>query len=91
MIIDVEMTKKQKEVYRGLLEKNKNEMIKGLSTANFNSLAIQLRKCCNHPFLISHDLEQQILKEFGFNTHEAFLKTSGKIILLMKLLKKFKN
>jgi len=66
-------------------------MIKGLSTANFNSLAIQLRKCCNHPFLISHDLEQQILKEFGFNTHEAFLKTSGKIILLMKLLKKFKN
>jgi len=56
------MTKKQKEVYRGLLEKNKNEMIKGLSTANFNSLAIQLRKCCNHPFLISHDLELQLIK-----------------------------
>lgn len=65
-------------------------MIKGLSTANFNSLAIQLRKCCNHPFLISNDLEQQLIREFS-NNHEAFLKSSGKIILLMKLLKKFKN
>jgi SNF2 family DNA or RNA helicase len=56
MIIDVELTKKQKEIYRGLLEKNKNDMIKGLNTANFNAIAIQLRKCCNHPFLISNDL-----------------------------------
>jgi SNF2 family DNA or RNA helicase len=37
-------------------------MIRGLSSANFNSIAIQLRKCCNHPFLISHELEQEITK-----------------------------
>jgi SNF2 family DNA or RNA helicase len=47
------MSSKQKAYYRGILEKNKTSMLKSLSAANFNSLSIQLRKCCNHPFLIS--------------------------------------
>jgi len=28
-------------------------MLKSLSAANFNSISTQLRKCCNHPYLIS--------------------------------------
>lgn len=56
-IIDVEMTNIQKTIYRALYEKNKNMLIKGLSSSssyntNLNNLEIQLRKCCNHPFLI---------------------------------------
>jgi chromodomain-helicase-DNA-binding protein 7 len=52
-IIDVEMTSLQKRYYRGIIERNKTSMIRSLSAANFNSIAIQLRKCCNHPYLIS--------------------------------------
>ncbi len=56
-IIDVEMTNIQKTIYRALYEKNKNMLIKGLASSssyntNLNNLEIQLRKCCNHPFLI---------------------------------------
>jgi len=51
------MTNIQKTIYRALYEKNKNMLIKGLSSTgsyntNLNNLEIQLRKCCNHPFLI---------------------------------------
>ncbi len=48
------MTESQKRIYRGILEKNKNSIIKGLSTANFNNISTQLRKCCDHPYLISY-------------------------------------
>jgi SNF2 family DNA or RNA helicase len=47
------MSASQKNYYRGILEKNKSAMIKSLSAANFNSISTQLRKCCNHPYLIS--------------------------------------
>ena len=65
-IVDVEMSTRQKTYYRGLLEKNKTAMIKGLSSANFNSLSMQLRKCCNHPFLISEQVKEEI--ELGAST-----------------------
>lgn len=56
-IIDVEMTNVQKTIYKALYEKNKDMLIKGLASTNayntnLNNLEIQLRKCCNHPFLI---------------------------------------
>lgn len=62
-IIDVEMSSKQKTYYRGILQKNKTAMIKSLTAANFNSITTQLRKCCNHPYLISPETEAEI--KFG--------------------------
>jgi chromodomain-helicase-DNA-binding protein 7 len=56
-IIDVEMSANQKTYYRGILEKNKTAMLKSLTAANFNSISTQLRKCCNHPYLISAETE----------------------------------
>ena len=56
-IIDVEMSTLQKTYYRGVLERNKTAMLKGLSSANFNTVTVQLRKCCNHPFLIAPAVE----------------------------------
>jgi SNF2 family DNA or RNA helicase len=68
-------------------------MIKGLSSANFNSLSMQLRKCCNHPFLIAPDIESELKKNCKDTTEESniFMQSSGKIILLLKLLDKFKK
>ena len=56
-IIDVEMSTVQKAYYRGVIEKNKSSMLKGLASAIFNAVAIQLRKCCNHPFLVAPAVE----------------------------------
>lgn len=60
------MTNLQKTIYKALYEKNKEMLIKGLATngscnTNLNNLEIQLRKCCNHPFLIK-ELEFDLLK-----------------------------
>jgi chromodomain-helicase-DNA-binding protein 7 len=55
-IIDIEMTTLQKTIYRALYERNKGMLTKGLSgssvNTSLNNLEMQLRKCCNHPFLI---------------------------------------
>jgi chromodomain-helicase-DNA-binding protein 7 len=55
------MTNIQKTIYRALYEKNKSMLMKGMSSnsvnATLNNLEMQLRKCCNHPFLI-REIEQ---------------------------------
>ena len=60
IIIDVELTDIQKQFYKGLYEKNKGKIISSLTKANFNNLEMQLRKCCNHPFLIAPEVEDEI-------------------------------
>ena len=91
-IVDVEMSGTQKAYYRGILEKNKAAMLKSLNAANFNSLATQLRKCCDHPYLVSPETEAEIRGDAtGEEEVRRFVKASGKMILLMKLLEKFKK
>lgn len=87
-IVDVEMSARQKAYYKGVVEKNKTSMLKGLTTANFNSVSIQLRKCCNHPYLVSPEVEDEIKYGAGSVEQETerFISSSGKTILLMKLL-----
>ena len=55
-LIEVELTVLQKQYYRALYEKNlkflhKNN--KAVDAPSLNNLAMQLRKCCNHPFLLN--------------------------------------
>lgn len=54
-IIEVELTNIQKKYYRAILERNFDFLSKGASSGNVPSLMntmMELRKCCNHPFLI---------------------------------------
>jgi chromodomain-helicase-DNA-binding protein 7 len=51
----VEITLFQKKIYRAVLERNRDVLCRGSSTASVPSLInlqMELRKCCNHPFLI---------------------------------------
>jgi chromodomain-helicase-DNA-binding protein 7 len=65
-IIDIEMTNLQKTIYRALYERNKGMLTKGFAgaviTTSLNNLEMQLRKCCNHPFLIK-EIEAELMKE----------------------------
>lgn len=51
-VIQVELTAIQKKYYRAIFEKNLKFLHKGTNMPNLNNIAMELRKCCIHPFLI---------------------------------------
>ncbi|XP_069490011.1 chromodomain-helicase-DNA-binding protein 8 isoform X3 [Ambystoma mexicanum] len=99
-IIEVELTNMQKKYYRAILEKNFSFLSKGANHANTPNLLntmMELRKCCNHPYLIT-GAEEKILAEFRDSCHsishdfhlQAMVRSSGKLVLIDKLLPKLK-
>ena len=93
-LIEVELTVLQKQYYRALYEKNvqflhKNK--KPLDGPSLNNLAMQLRKCCNHLFLLN-GVEDEIPKEDSeMDDADWLAKGSGKLVLLDKLLPRLKE
>ena len=89
-LIEVELTVVQKQYYRALYEKNvqflhRNKK-KALDGPSINNLAMQLRKCCNHPFLL-RGVEEEMRSRGDTKDEGNFLvKSSGKLVLLDKLL-----
>ena len=58
---------------------------------NLKNLAMQLRKCCNHPFLLT-GVEEEVRKEQPNASPVDFLvNASGKFVLLDKLLQRLKQ
>ena len=51
-IIDVELTTTQKKYYRAIYEKNRTFLCKGGSGPSLRNVHMQLRKCCNHPYVV---------------------------------------
>ena len=54
-IVEVELTMTQKQYYKAMYDKNRSFLYKGCKKADIPSLMhveMQLRKVCNHPFLI---------------------------------------
>ena len=94
-IIEVELTGIQKKYYRAIYDKNFSSLNIGAKSSNIPSLLnvmMQLRKCCNHPYLIK-GVEDRILKE-DYNKmndiNQLMIKASGKLVLIDKLLPKLK-
>ncbi|CAK6448021.1 unnamed protein product [Pipistrellus nathusii] len=97
-IIEVELTNIQKKYYRAILEKNFSFLTKGAYQHNMPNLIntmMELRKCCNHPYLIN-GAEEKILEDFR-KTHnsdapdfqlQAMIQAAGKLVLIDKLLPK---
>jgi chromodomain-helicase-DNA-binding protein 7 len=91
-IIDVELTNIQKTYYRAIYEKNRSFLCKGSSAPALTNMELQLRKCCNHPYLIK-GVEQSYT--IGCLTPEEKMKklteSSGKMVLIDKLLPRLKS
>uniref|UniRef100_A0A8C3XT88 Chromodomain helicase DNA binding protein 6 n=1 Tax=Chelydra serpentina TaxID=8475 RepID=A0A8C3XT88_CHESE len=97
-IIEVELTNIQKKYYRAILEKNFSFLSKGANQHNMPNLIntmMELRKCCNHPYLIN-GAEEKILEDFR-KSHspealdfqlQAMIQAAGKLVLIDKLLPK---
>lgn len=102
-IIEVELTNMQKKWYRAILEKNFTFLQKGTSSANVPNLMntmMELRKCCNHPYLIN-GAEESIVAEYASQASadsqdpdllmRSLVHASGKLVLIDKLLPKLKD
>ncbi|CAI5712273.1 unnamed protein product [Hyaloperonospora brassicae] len=96
-IISVELTTLQKQYYRAIYDKNKSFLYRGTKNGlpTLNNIQLQLRKCCNHPFLIK-GVEERELDELGSNPTpaqviEKTIECSGKMMLVSKLIPKLKR
>ena len=112
-ILEVTLTPIQKQFYKAIYEKNTGFLFKGTKPSNAPSLMnvmMELRKCCNHPFLI-RGAEDRIIDDAAENarklltpneqiyrdidyaklTGEHLVKSSGKFVLLSKLLPKLQS
>ena len=100
LFIQVELTTIQKKLYRAILERNFAFLSKGASSSsnvpNLMNTMMELRKCCNHPFLIN-GAEEKVLAEHNLLSTEKTVKhlnimidASGKLVLIHKLLPKLK-
>ncbi|OQR90058.1 chromodomain protein [Achlya hypogyna] len=92
-IIDVELTTMQKKYYRAIFERNRAYLNQGsnIAVANLMNVEMELRKCCNHPFLI-RGVEQKELAHVTteYERSRLMIQASGKLVLLEKMLAKFR-
>ncbi|KAJ1450783.1 SNF2 family N-terminal domain-containing protein [Pelagophyceae sp. CCMP2097] len=94
-ILFTTLTKTQKEVYRGLLKRDIGSLLasnddggatSSASRGTISNIAMQLRKCCNHPYLFQ-GVEDRTQPALG----EHLVQNCGKFVLLDKLLKRLKE
>ncbi|KAG2588747.1 hypothetical protein PVAP13_5NG234900 [Panicum virgatum] len=85
-ILKVGMSQMQKQYYRALLQKDLEVINAGGERKRLLNIAMQLRKCCNHPYLFQG-------AESGppYTTGEHLIENAGKMVLLDKLLPKLKE
>ena len=97
-IVSVELTKLQKETYRAVYEKNiallAGTDANGKKTAPaLTNVHMELRKCCNHPFLVG-GVEERVTKDLSSDYSqlmEYLINSSGKMVFLDKLLEKLRR
>lgn len=86
-MVPVELSSIQAEYYRAMLTKNYQllrNIGKGVAQQSMLNIVMQLRKVCNHPYLIPGTEPESGSLEF---LHEMRIKASGKLTLLHYMLK----
>jgi len=94
-IVSVELTRIQKKWYRAMLEQNFSFLDQGSKQAknvgNLRNIVMELRKCCNHPYLIK---EVEHIETEGLDEEaqmKNLIEASGKLVLVDKLLPRLKE
>jgi chromodomain-helicase-DNA-binding protein 1 len=93
-ILRVPMTPLQKQYYRWILTRNFKELNKSSkgSQVTLLNIIMDLKKCCNHPFLFESARENyNTIPIEGGSDVDRLVVTSGKMVLLDKLLRRLKE
>ncbi|CAH8517302.1 unnamed protein product [Schistosoma turkestanicum] len=92
-ILRVDMTKEQANIYRLILARNYDGLLKVTRghKASFINIVMELKKCCNHAHLIAPPSEVDQQYQTKEDRLRSFLRGSGKGTLLDKLLQRLKS
>ncbi|CAH1421730.1 unnamed protein product [Lactuca virosa] len=85
-ILKVGMSQMQKQYYKALLQKDLEVVNAGGERKRLLNIAMQLRKCCYHPYLF-----QGVEPGPLYTTGDHLVTNAGKMVLLDKLLPKLKE
>ncbi|XP_053355695.1 chromodomain-helicase-DNA-binding protein 2 [Clarias gariepinus] len=90
-ILRVDMSAQQKQFYKWILTRNYKALSKGTrgSSSGFLNIVMELKKCCNHGFLIKQPDEGE--NETPQEHLHALVRASGKLVLLDKLLTRLRE
>uniref|UniRef100_A0A1J3GJM0 Protein CHROMATIN REMODELING 5 n=1 Tax=Noccaea caerulescens TaxID=107243 RepID=A0A1J3GJM0_NOCCA len=87
-ILRVEMSPLQKQYYKWILERNFQDLNKGVrgNQVSLLNIVVELKKCCNHPFLFE-SADHGYGGDINDNTKlDKVILSSGKLVILDKLL-----
>uniref|UniRef100_A0A8C4IBL5 DNA helicase n=1 Tax=Dicentrarchus labrax TaxID=13489 RepID=A0A8C4IBL5_DICLA len=89
-ILRVEMSAIQKQYYKWILTRNYKALSKGTkgSTSGFLNIMMELKKCCNHCYLIKPPEDEFLNRAEAL---QQLIRSSGKLVLLDKLLLRLKE
>uniref|UniRef100_A0A0N4ZRZ9 PHD-type domain-containing protein n=1 Tax=Parastrongyloides trichosuri TaxID=131310 RepID=A0A0N4ZRZ9_PARTI len=89
LIVPVDLSPMQRKWYRNILTKNFEALsIKGGTSMSLINVLMELKKCCNHPFLFSKASIEAPKTANGMYELNALVKASGKLIVMQKMLRK---
>uniref|UniRef100_A0A8C2CZE1 Chromodomain helicase DNA binding protein 2 n=1 Tax=Cyprinus carpio TaxID=7962 RepID=A0A8C2CZE1_CYPCA len=90
-ILRVDMSAQQKQFYKWILTRNYKALSKGTrgSSSGFLNIVMELKKCCNHGFLIKQPEERE--NERTQEYLQSLVRGSGKLVLLDKLLTRLRE
>ncbi|RMX45752.1 hypothetical protein pdam_00004176 [Pocillopora damicornis] len=92
LIVRVELSPVQKKYYKYILTRNFEALnTKGSHQVSLLNVMMELKKCCNHPYLFSSAALEAPRGASGNFDAAALTRASGKLVLLEKMLKKLQE
>lgn len=92
-IVRVELSPMQKKYYKYILTRNYEALNPkgGGHSVSLLNVMMDLKKCCNHPYLFPVAAEEAPLGPHGNYETQALIKASGKLVLMSKMLRQLKE
>ncbi|XP_034030390.1 chromodomain-helicase-DNA-binding protein 4 isoform X2 [Thalassophryne amazonica] len=93
LIVRVELSSMQKKYYKFILTRNFEALNTrgGGNQVSLLNVVMDLKKCCNHPYLFPAAATEAPKLPNGMYEGTALTKASGKLLLLHKMMKKLKE
>ncbi|XP_043073967.1 chromodomain-helicase-DNA-binding protein 4a isoform X2 [Puntigrus tetrazona] len=93
LIVRVELSPMQKKYYKFILTRNFEALNTrgGGNQVSLLNVVMDLKKCCNHPYLFPVAAMEAAKMPNGMYEGSALTKSSGKLLLLHKMLRKLKE
>ncbi|XP_071357221.1 chromodomain-helicase-DNA-binding protein 4a isoform X4 [Trachinotus anak] len=93
LIVRVELSPMQKKYYKFILTKNFEALNTkgGGNQVSLLNVVMDLKKCCNHPYLFPAAAMEAPKMPNGMYDGQALTKAAGKLLLLQKMMRKLKD